>query len=136
MQSPVKGRTVAHRLYLPHELFRRDSDLDRLITIAGDSAADGTFGAANTVTVTRGMLRRLCPDYRPGRAIDLDVLCGSGEADGCALRSECRNCLVSQFAASGKFCGDLVPDGEASQAKLLPMHSGDPLTVERAPFVS
>jgi hypothetical protein len=136
MQSSVKGRTVAHLSYLPRELFRRDSDLDRLITIAGDSAADGTFGAANTVTVTRGMLRRLCPDYRPGRAIDLDVLCGSGEADGCALRPECRTCLVSQFAASGKFCGDLVPDGEASQAKLLPMHSGDPLTIELTAFVS
>jgi hypothetical protein len=136
MQSSVKGRTVAHLSYLPRELFRRDSDLDRLITIAGDSAADGTFGAANTVTVTRGMLRRLCPDYRPGRAIDLDVLCGSGEADGRALRLECRTCLVSQFAPSGTFCGDLVPDDEASQAKLLPMHSGDPLTIELTAFVS
>jgi hypothetical protein len=96
---------------LPRELFRRDSDLDRLITIAGDAAADGTFGAANTVVVTRSLLRKLCPDYRPGTVIDLDVICGSGEADGCALRPECRSCLVSRFSASGMFCGDLVSDG-------------------------
>jgi len=115
MQSTVEGRTVALRSYLPRELFRRDSDLDRLITIAGDSAAEGAFGAATTVAVTRGMLHRLCPDYQPGRTIDLDVLCGSGEADGCALRPECRTCLVSQFARSGTFCGDLVPDGEANR---------------------
>jgi len=116
MQSPGERRTIAQRSYLPRELFRRGSDLDQLITIAGDSAADSTFGAAATVAVTRGMLHRLCPDYRPGRTIDLDVMCGSGETDGVAFRPECRTCLVGQFSTSGEFLGDLVPVGEASQA--------------------
>jgi hypothetical protein len=115
MQSPGERRTIAQRSYLPRELFRRGSDLDRLITIAGDSAADNTFGATATVAVTRGMLRRLCPDYRPGRTIDLDVMCGSGEADGRALRHECRTCLVGQFSTSGEFFGDLIPDSEDGQ---------------------
>jgi hypothetical protein len=65
MPNLGEGRTLAQRSCLPHDLSRRGSDLDRLITIAGDAAARGTFGAANTVDVTRGMLRRLCPDYRP-----------------------------------------------------------------------
>jgi len=116
MPSPGVKRTSVQKSHLPHELFRRGSDLDRLITIAGDAAADGTFGAANTVAVTRSMLSKLCPDYRPGSVIDLDVICGSGEANGCPLRPECRRCLVSRFSASGKFCGDLVSDGEANQA--------------------
>ena len=119
MPSLVQGRSFAQRSDLPRELFRRGSDLDQLITIAGDSAADGMFGAANTAAVTRSMLRKLCPDYRPGRAIDLDVMCGSGEADGCALRPDCRACLVSHFSTSGMFCGDLVPEGEANHTELM-----------------
>lgn len=117
MPSLGKGRTFAQRSHLPRELFRRGSDLDRLITIAGDAAADNTFGAANTVAVTRSMLRKLCPNYRPGSVIELDVLCRSGEADGRALRPECRRCLVSRFSASGMFCGDLLTDGEANHAR-------------------
>jgi len=136
MQSPGERRTIAQRSYLPRELFRRGSDLDQLITIAGDSAADSTFGAAATVAVTRGMLHRLCPDYRPGRAINLDVLCGSGEANSVAFRPECKKCIVGQFSTSGAFLGDLVSEGDANHAKLLAMNLGDPVKVELAPFVS
>ena len=130
MQSPGERRIIAQRSHLPRELFRRDSDLDQLITIAGDSAADGTFGAAATVAVTRGMLHKLCPDYRPGQAINLDVLCGSGEADGVAFRPECKKCIVGQFSTSGAFLGDLVPEGDANHAQLLAIRSGDPLAFE------
>ena len=136
MPSLCEGRTPVQRSRLPRDLSRRGSDLDRLITIAGEAAAEGTFGAANTVAVTRGMLHRHCPDYRPGRAIDLDVMCGSGEIDGVALRPGCKRCIVGQFSTSGEFLGDLAPDGETSQDKLLAMNWVDPLAAELAPFVS
>ena len=67
-------------------------------------------------TRSPGMAYRLCPDYRPGRAIDLDVACGSGETDGVAFRHECRKCIVGQFSTSGEFFGDLVSSSEAGQA--------------------
>jgi len=53
MPSLTVGRHLAQRSCLPRDLSRRGSDLDRLITIAGDAAAGGTFGAADTVAVTR-----------------------------------------------------------------------------------
>jgi hypothetical protein len=109
MPNPGEGRTHARRPCLPRELSRRGSDLDRLITIAGDAAAESTFGAADTVAVTRSMLRRLCPDYRPSNACQLDVLCGSGEDSGQPIRAGCGICLVGQFTAAGKFLGDVIP---------------------------
>ncbi len=102
---------------LPRDLSRRGSDLDRLITIAGDAAADGTFGAANTVAVTRNMLHKLCPDYRPSKACQIDVLCGSGEDDGKPFRPSCGNCLVGQFTAAGKFLGDVISTSTLVQAQ-------------------
>ena len=91
MPNLGEGRTVAQRSCLPRDLSRRGSDLDRLITIAGDAAAEGTFGAANTVAVTRSMIRRLCPDYRPSKACRIDVLCGSGEDNGQPIRTGVRH---------------------------------------------
>lgn len=109
MPNLGEGKTVVRKSDLPRDLFRRGSDLDRLITIAGDAAAEGTFGAADTVAVTRSMLRRLCPDYRPSTACQIDVLCGSGEDNGKPSRSGCGKCLVGQFTAAGKFLGDVIP---------------------------
>jgi hypothetical protein len=108
MPNLGEGRTLVQKSNLPRDLSRRGSDLDRLITIAGDAAAEGTFGAANTVAVTHGMLHRLCPDYRPSKACPIDVLCGSGEDNGQPIRAGCGICLVGQFTAAGKFLGDLV----------------------------
>ena len=102
-------RTLVQKSCLPRDLSRRGSDLDRLITIAGDAAARGTFGAADTVAVARSMLHRLCPDYRPSKACQIDVLCGSGEDNGQPFRAGCGICLVGQFTAAGKFLGDLIP---------------------------
>lgn len=104
-----EGRTLARRSTLPRDLSRRGSDLDRLITIAGDAATESTFGAANTVAVTRSMIHKLCPDYRPSRACQIDVLCGSGEDNSQPLRSSCGICLVGQFTAKGGFIGDVFP---------------------------
>jgi hypothetical protein len=109
MPSLGSGRTVAQRSSLPRDLSRRGSDLDRLITIAGDAAAQGTFGAADTAAVTRNMLRKLCPDYRPSKACQTDVLCGSGEDNGRPIRTGCGICLVGQFTTAGKFLGDVFP---------------------------
>jgi hypothetical protein len=109
MPNLGEGRTPAQRSCLPGDLSRRGSDLDRLITIAGDAAAEGTFGAADTVAVARSMLRSLCPDYRPSKACQIDVLCGSGEDNGKPSRSGCGKCLVGQFTAAGKFLGDVIP---------------------------
>ena len=109
MPNPGEGKTLAQRSCLPRDLSRRGSDLDRLITIAGDAAAEGTFGAADTVAVTRSMLRRLCPDYRPSKACPTDVLCGSGEDNGQPIRTSCSICLVGQFTAAGRFLGDVIP---------------------------
>jgi hypothetical protein len=109
MPSLTVGRTFVQRSCLPRDLSRRGSDLDRLITIAGDAAADGTFGAADTVAVTRSMLRSLCPNYRPSNACQIDVLCGSGEDNGKPFRSGCGICLVGQFTAADMFLGDVIP---------------------------
>ena len=109
MPSLGEGRTFAQRSCLPRDLSRRGSDLDRLITIAGDAAAGGTFGAADTVAVTRSMLRRLCPNYRPSEACQFDVLCGSGEDNGKPIRTTCGVCVAGQFTAAGKFLGDVIP---------------------------
>jgi hypothetical protein len=109
MQNLGEGRTLGQRPCLPRDLSRRGSDLDRIITIAGDAAARGTFGAADTVAVARSMLHRLCPDYRPSKACPIDVLCGSGEDNGQPIRTGCGICLVGQFTAAGKFLGDLIP---------------------------
>ena len=109
MPIPGEGRTFAQKSSLPRDLSRRGSDLDRLITIAGDAATEGTFGAANTVAVTRGLIHKLCPDYRPSKACQIDVLCGSGEDNGRPFRSGCGMCLVGQFTAAGKFLGDVIP---------------------------
>jgi len=109
MPSLTVGRHLAQRSCLPRDLSRRGSDLDRLITIAGDAAANGTFGAADTVAVTRSILRRLCLDYRPSRACHIGVLCSSGEDNGQPFRSGCGICLVGQFTAAGMFLGDVIP---------------------------
>jgi hypothetical protein len=102
---------------LQRDLSHRGSDLDRLITIAGDAAAEGTFGAADTVAVTRSMIRRLCPDYRPSKAGQIDVLCGSGEDNGQPIRTCCGICLVGQFTAAGKFIGDVIPLSALARAQ-------------------
>jgi hypothetical protein len=111
------GRTIAQKSCLPRDLSRRGSDLDRLITIAGDAAAQGTFGAADTVAVTRSMVRRLCPDYRPSKACQMDVLCGSGEDNGEPIRTGCGICLVGQFTAAGKFLGDVIQMSALARAQ-------------------
>ncbi len=95
MPSLCGETAVAQRSRLPRDLSRRGSDLDRLITIAGDAATQGTFGAANTVAVTRSMIHKLCPDYRPSKACQIDVLCGSGEDNGQPFRSGYTNISAS-----------------------------------------
>jgi len=109
MPNPGKGRPSSQRSCLPRELSRRGTDLDRLITITGDAAANGTFGAAETVAVTRSMLRKLCSDYRPSKACQTEVLCGSGEDNGQPIRTGCGFCLVGQFTSAGMFLGDVIP---------------------------
>jgi hypothetical protein len=117
MPNLGEGRTIAQKSSLPRDLSRRGSDLDRLITIAGDAAAEGTFGAADTVAVTRSVIRRLCPDYRPSKACHIDVLCGSGEDSGQPFRTGCGKCLVGQFTAAGKFLGDVIPTSALVSAR-------------------
>lgn len=112
-----EGGTLTQKPSLPRDLSRRGSDLDRLITIAGDAAAQGTFGAANTVAVTRGMIRKLCPEYRPSKASQIEVLCGSGEDSGRPIRTGCGVCLVGQFTAAGKFLGDVIPTSALVRAQ-------------------
>jgi hypothetical protein len=94
---------------LPVELRQKNSDLDVLITLAGDAVDAGHFGAASQVRVTRRVIRQNCSSYRPSNAEENSVLCGSGEKDGTPIRgNECFNCRAGQFSASGFFAGDLI----------------------------
>lgn len=94
---------------LPAELVNRRSDLDVLITLAGDGVDNRTYGFESTVRVARRVLRQNCSSYRPSQDHPNDVLCGSGEKDGePVLGSTCFKCRVSQFSQNGFFTGEVI----------------------------
>ena len=101
---------------LPRELIQRGSDLDQMITLAGDAAASNSFGAQGTLKAARSMIKRLCPKYRPSRASSIETVCGSGEDDGQPFRSGCGVCLCGQFTAAGMYLGDVIPMSALTRA--------------------
>jgi hypothetical protein len=101
---------------LPRDLFRKDSDLDVMVSVADDAATQCKFGAEATVNVAWQMLKRACPDYKATmltindqNQVGVSILCASGERDARPFRFECQFCRVSQFSVNGVFTGDLIP---------------------------
>jgi len=91
------------------ELLRKDSDLDKMVTIAADAVEHNRFGADSTLKITRLLLRQACPNYA---TCDYDpLICHSGQKDGQPLQKECLRCRVSDFSSSGYYSGEIVPVG-------------------------
>jgi hypothetical protein len=105
---------------LPRELFQRDSDLDVLITIAGNAAAKRSFAFTSTVKTTRKLLRNDCPNYLPSLSSPNEVLCRSGEEDGTPYRagSDCFRCRAAQFSANGLFIGEMTTSSAPDQFRI------------------
>jgi hypothetical protein len=106
---PKGIRLPRHAQQLPVELVQRNSDLDVLITIAGDSTEKRTFGFESTVKITRRVIHQNCSSYRPSTSGDNAVLCRSGEDTGNPYRGEaCFSCRAGQFSKSGVFIGEMA----------------------------
>jgi hypothetical protein len=106
---------------LPIELVQRNSNVDLLITLAGDSATNRTFGFESMVKTTRHVIRQHCSGYQPSSQSPFDILCKSGESDGNPSRgSLCFNCRVSQFSANGFFTGEMT-EKEAPETHIDPV---------------
>ena len=98
---------------LPIELTQRNSDIDVMITIAGDSTERRTFGFQSTLKVTRRLIHQNCDSYRPSTTSVDAVLCRSGEDTGNPSRgATCFKCRASQFSASGLFTGEVINGDE------------------------
>lgn len=111
-----KGIRLSRRAHqLPVELVQRNSDLDVLITISGDSTANRTYGFESTAKAVHRLIKQNCSDYRPSTDHDNDVICRSGEDDGNPIRgSLCFSCRVGQFSKSGMFIGEMRETQQAS----------------------
>jgi len=89
------------------ELLRKDSDLDKMVTIAANAVDLKQFGADSTLKITRHLLHQACSSYAP---CDYDkLICHSGQRDGKPIQQECLHCRVSDFSASGFYSGEIVP---------------------------
>ena len=101
---------------LPAELCRKGTDLDVMITLAGDGdEAKSVFGFSTVVRTTRRMIKQNCSLYKPSRAEgrELNILCLSGEIDGTPFRgSQCFECRAGQFSKNGVFIGEIVAGGK------------------------
>ena len=93
---------------LPRDLVQRGGDLDQLITIAASAFESRTYGAAGVVNSARDQLRKLCSSYEPSRVNVGDIICSSGEVDGCPRRPGCYKCIVSQFSPQGVYLGEVI----------------------------
>jgi hypothetical protein len=118
----ANGLRIKHTNRLPAELRQRNSDLDVMITLAGDAAEKRSFGFDATVKTTRRLIRQNCPSYRPSTSSDFDILCRSGEDTGdpyCG--SKCYMCRAGQFTASGMFTGEVTGEDHLERPMPTPV---------------
>lgn len=113
--------------HLPVELVQRNSDLDVMITLSGDSTEKRTFGFESTAKTVRRLIGQNCSSYRPSTDHENDVLCRSGEDDGNPTRGAlCFTCRAGQFSRNGVFIGEMTSDGTAQYP-----NAADPVVVSQ-----
>ena len=95
------------RPVLPKEMVDRESDLTKLIVLAGDMSVIDPKRSP-VVAKTQDLLRHACRSYRPSTGGD-DLLCRSGEETGHPYHGRaCAQCTVGQFSRSMFFVGEIV----------------------------
>jgi len=101
----MNGLPRLPRQPLPRELTDPQTDLGKLVVLAGDLEPDTPLRRAVTGKA-REFLQKACPHYKMSHGDD--VLCRSGEETGRAYRGRnCSTCTVGQFSASMMFLGEI-----------------------------
>lgn len=102
-----QGMPRVQQKVLPRELIERGSDLNQMVSLAGDLVSHRHGSAQALVNKTRTLLHQACPHYKPSRKDP--VICRSGEDNGRAYRGRvCSQCTVAQFSPNMVFIGELT----------------------------